>query len=191
MAGKWFQNSLSFSCTACGKCCKGATSVYVNAAESRQLADQLKMPIVDFLKSYVEERENTLMSLKSKPGGVGCIFLQNNKCSVYDSRPTQCRTYPFWPDIVMGEAEWKAEASSCEGIKVDSRLSSDVMPDYQVIHQLLLHQLHDKGLGVNWTHDESSDYLKETSVTEPELIDEFIGGFFGSIHSKIGKQLKM
>ena len=31
-------------------------------------------------------------------GGYGCVFfdMQKKMCSIYDVRPSQCRTFPFW-----------------------------------------------------------------------------------------------
>jgi Fe-S-cluster containining protein len=36
-------SKLKFSCTECGKCCKGRTNVFVNEMEVSQLAEQLEM----------------------------------------------------------------------------------------------------------------------------------------------------
>lgn len=48
-----------------------------------------------------------------------CIFLdaQSNLCTVHEQRPLQCSTYPWWPDLVAGDA-WQGERSRiCEGIE--------------------------------------------------------------------------
>jgi len=31
-------------------------------------------------------------------------------------RPQQCRTYPFWPEIVETRGAWQEEARRCEGM---------------------------------------------------------------------------
>jgi hypothetical protein len=38
------------------------------------------------------------------------------RCSVYDARPTQCRTYPFWRESMLTPLDWEAEAARCEGV---------------------------------------------------------------------------
>ena len=44
------------------------------------------------------------------------MFLKNKKCSVYEARPTQCRTWPFWPEV-MNAKSWKTEVESfCPGV---------------------------------------------------------------------------
>jgi Fe-S-cluster containining protein len=46
-----------------------------------------------------------------------CVFLgKDNQCNIYHLRPTQCRTYPFWPELLDKEAHWLAERKFCEGI---------------------------------------------------------------------------
>jgi Fe-S-cluster containining protein len=45
------------------------------------------------------------------------VFLtERGTCGVYPARPTQCRTFPFWPDLVRG-GRWTRRAHSlCEGV---------------------------------------------------------------------------
>lgn len=50
-----------------------------------------------------------------RPGG-GCTFLDGNKCTVHEVKPIQCRTYPFWPEVLESKAAWAAESLECEGI---------------------------------------------------------------------------
>ena len=50
------------------------------------------------------------------PKGQGCPFLDEGKCTVHAIRPEQCRTYPFWPEILTSPRDWKAESKYCEGI---------------------------------------------------------------------------
>jgi hypothetical protein len=46
-----------------------------------------------------------------------CSFLDGaGKCRIYSVRPVQCRTYPWWPEIVETQAGWCYEAKRCEGI---------------------------------------------------------------------------
>ena len=35
---------------------------------------------------------------------------------VYPVRPLQCRTYPFWPEVLASRQAWQREARRCEGI---------------------------------------------------------------------------
>jgi len=49
--------------------------------------------------------------LKEQQQQDGCIFLNNdtNACQIYEARPVQCRTYPFWPQILQNPQLWNAE----------------------------------------------------------------------------------
>ena len=52
-----------------------------------------------------------------------CIFLgKDNGCKVYEARPVQCRTYPFWPEVVNSRTSWTREAKRCEGIERGKRV---------------------------------------------------------------------
>lgn len=42
-----------------------------------------------------------------------CGFLIEGKCSIYEARPTQCRTFPFWPENIMTMSSLK---EVCPGI---------------------------------------------------------------------------
>ena len=52
-----------------------------------------------------------------------CIFLTKNGCSIYEGRPSQCRTYPFWESIVESRANWESEGKSCPGIGKGRKIS--------------------------------------------------------------------
>ena len=63
-----------------------------------------------------------------------CIFLKNKKCDVYKARPTQCRTWPFWPDNMKSKIWNKEIINFCPGIgkgkiiskkKIDKLLTND------------------------------------------------------------------
>jgi Fe-S-cluster containining protein len=38
-------------------------------------------------------------------------------CTVYDARPVQCVTYPFWTHLLVSEGAWKNAAQYCPGMK--------------------------------------------------------------------------
>lgn len=45
--------------------------------------------------------------------GFDCIFLDRKTvpgkavCSLYEARPTQCRTWPFWPENLRSRRTWE------------------------------------------------------------------------------------
>ena len=45
-----------------------------------------------------------------------CILWENGGCSVYSARPIQCKTYPFWSNVLQNENSWNNEIKDCPGI---------------------------------------------------------------------------
>ena len=73
------------------------------------------MSTTQFRRKYVI-REHGIYRLVERDDG-GCIFLgQDMKCQVYEARPKQCRTYPFWPELLADETSWEWEGIKCPGI---------------------------------------------------------------------------
>ncbi len=109
---------LRFECTQCGKCCvtRGEYAhVYVNADEERTLAQFLGMSRSAFRREYTFVDEDGWRQLTFTK--TGCVFLSEaGQCTVYPARPVQCRTFPFWSELIR-EGEWTREARElCEGV---------------------------------------------------------------------------
>lgn len=112
----WYSEGLSFECTGCGKCCSGAPGfVWVDEQEIRELATHLKMEVEHFENKFVRQVGNA-MSLVEYPDG-DCIFLDpvSRHCTVYEHRPIQCRTWPFWNSNLETKRDWKDAALDCPG----------------------------------------------------------------------------
>lgn len=54
------------------------------------------------------------LSLREKPG-YDCVFWDGG-CVVYEARPLQCRTFPFWPSVLASEEAWEETAAECPGM---------------------------------------------------------------------------
>lgn len=106
----------SSACAQCGaKCCSGERGyIWVNRAEIEAIACFLKMPTKRFMDEYLRKEgyKFSIKELKLKEGFV-CAFLENHQCSIYEVRPKQCRTFPFWDYFKTNIEEVKAE---CIGI---------------------------------------------------------------------------
>ena len=100
----------------CGKCCRIKDGyVYVSMADIERLADFVGEDIDDFMLKYTE-RLGKFLVLKSFPNG-DCIFYDDEVgCKVYDARPQQCRTFPFWRSNLASKEAWEMTAKECEGI---------------------------------------------------------------------------
>jgi uncharacterized protein len=114
-ADPWYRDGLAFSCTRCGACCTGAPGfVWVDAEEVSALAKHRGMTVEAFGKKFVR-RVGDRFSLVERPGG-DCIFWDKAVgCTVYEARPVQCRTWPFWPENIDSPESWEHVTSICPG----------------------------------------------------------------------------
>jgi len=109
---------LRFECTKCGKCCTSRGDygyVYLNDREVADIARFLGLLPHEFRQRYtfLDEYGWTQVVLQDQ-----CVFLGDDRasCQIYPVRPLQCRTFPFWRDLVEDGA-WTPEARAlCEGI---------------------------------------------------------------------------
>jgi Fe-S-cluster containining protein len=111
----WYRDGLAFQCTRCGDCCTGAPGyVWVDAEEIARLARCLGVAPEEFSRRYVR-RVGHRHSLIEKPGG-DCIFWDRTAgCTVYPARPSQCRTWPFWPANLETPEAWEDVTRLCPG----------------------------------------------------------------------------
>ncbi|MFO0891741.1 MAG: YkgJ family cysteine cluster protein [Isosphaeraceae bacterium] len=111
----WYREGLAFSCTRCGACCTGAPGyVWVSPEEIEALARHREQPTKEFSRQFVR-RVGDHYSLIERPGG-DCIFWEKGLgCTVYQARPVQCRTWPFWPENVETPEDWKRITEICPG----------------------------------------------------------------------------
>jgi Fe-S-cluster containining protein len=69
---------------------------------------------VDFERQYVY-RTRHLLRLRM-PRYTQCHFLREGGCSIHPAKPTQCRIFPFWPELMDSKREWQKTAAYCPGI---------------------------------------------------------------------------
>lgn len=89
------------------------------------------MNFEDFCKKYVRQ-VGQKYSLIEHPRTYDCVFLKDKKCQIYQVRPTQCRTFPYWPSTLESPEAWREAARHCEGIRHDA----PVVPVEEIESQL-------------------------------------------------------
>ncbi len=112
----WYKDGLRFQCTGCGDCCTGAPGyVWVNKEEIAALAALVGMDVPSFEKRYVRD-VGVRKSLKEHRNG-DCVFFdgETRKCRVYQARPRQCRTWPFWDSNLRTPEAWAHTCKVCPG----------------------------------------------------------------------------
>jgi Fe-S-cluster containining protein len=112
----WFRDGLKFQCTQCGNCCTGAPGyVWVDQEEIAAIAKSCGETVAEFERQFVRQVGARKSLIEFDNGD--CVFLDpaTRKCGIYDLRPRQCRTWPFWESNINDAAAWKHTCEVCPG----------------------------------------------------------------------------
>lgn len=112
----WYKDGLRFECTGCGDCCTGAPGyVWVNKAEVTAMASAIDVPVDEFYEKYTRKVGIRYSLIEYSNGD--CVFFDNKsrRCNVYEARPRQCRTWPFWNSNIRTEEAWQETCEACPG----------------------------------------------------------------------------
>lgn len=104
----------NFECVKCGACCKWDGIVVLVDSDINRLAEFLKTDRKKFLSEYTTTKGSDVVLL-DKSGTQECVFLEDNKCKVWDVKPRQCADFP------------KKYDKRCPGFRIKNR--SDDMSD--------------------------------------------------------------
>jgi uncharacterized protein len=112
----WYAGGLRFGCQACGACCGGAPGyVWVDDEDIARISGALGVAPIDFSRTYVRSLWRG-KSLREKTN-YDCVLLEGGgHCAVYEVRPLQCRTWPFWESNLATREAWQEAARRCPGI---------------------------------------------------------------------------
>jgi len=117
----WYVVGLGFECQRCGACCSGPGEgyIWVTRPEIEFIADFLKESAGQVRKNYLK-RVGLRTTIIEQAGSKDCIFLRKiegqKRCVIYPVRPSQCRTWPFWPENLKNPAAWNKAGKKCPGI---------------------------------------------------------------------------
>jgi Fe-S-cluster containining protein len=113
--GSWLYNHpMRFTCQpGCTRCCTQKGWVYLSVEDVPRLAAYLGIGEDELQRRYLYSTRNT-RRLRMKQGQ--CPFLTAEGCSVHPAKPTQCRLFPFWPELIEDKKELKATAQWCPGL---------------------------------------------------------------------------
>ncbi|MCO5113499.1 MAG: YkgJ family cysteine cluster protein [Bdellovibrionaceae bacterium] len=125
MSKNFYKKGLHFECQGSGKCCLSRGEygyVYLTKSDAKRMAKVLELTVAEFKKQYCRVTGGVLHLIQPEDS-INCVFLQDNRCSVYEGRPTQCRTWPFWPENMNPKA-WKRDVINfCPGASVKTKKS--------------------------------------------------------------------
>ena len=108
----------SSACSTClGRCCTGESGyIYVTKDEIKAIAEVLNEDINELRVKYLFKKgyKYSIKELNFNDS-YECIFYdrESNGCQIYNARPSQCKTFPFWDYYKTRVNELKQE---CPGI---------------------------------------------------------------------------
>ena len=88
--------------------------VYLTEEDLKRASKFTRLTVRAFEAKYVYRTRHQMRF--RKPADKQCPFLENHGCSIHPAKPTQCRTFPFWPEIVERRTTWNRTARYCPGI---------------------------------------------------------------------------
>jgi uncharacterized protein len=107
----------SSACSMCkGSCCTGESGyIWVTIDEIEAISNHLDMPISKMIKDYAYRHNGrfSLQEVQVSKNNYSCVFF-DGKCTIYDVRPSQCKTFPFWPRFKKKPSEVFKE---CPGVR--------------------------------------------------------------------------
>jgi len=102
-------------CATCeGNCCIGESGyIWITVDEIEKLSKYLNISVNELFKKYLV-KYGYKFSIKEKQisqNNFACIFFDMDlkRCTIYDVRPNQCRTFPFWDYFKDKKEEVKKE----------------------------------------------------------------------------------
>ena len=123
---EWFDEvgGLQFTCTMCGNCCTGpAGYVLVTDDEIAALAARLGLSANAFRDRFTRDTHvGRSLNETRTAHGLDCVFLDRTSkpgkavCGVYEDRPAQCRTWPFWESNLKSAKTWRVAGRTCPGL---------------------------------------------------------------------------
>ena len=109
-----YQISDIFTCTCCGYCCQGETTVSLDKDDQERMIAELGLT-----REQVQEKywriTGKVVQMKIKDHH--CIFYQEDTgCTVHTGRPWRCGQWPLHPSILDDENNFHIIRESCPGL---------------------------------------------------------------------------
>ena len=128
--------SSQVDCCACANCCREVLPL-LSTSDVERLAGGLGISGEELIDRFLVPGEETgTFTFNSKP----CPMLLENRCTVYDSRPEDCRSFPHLhkDEFVFSLIQAVQNCSICPVVfHVFERLKSDLLPEGRRLYGLM------------------------------------------------------
>ena len=108
----------SNACKSCGgKCCRGGQGyIWLSLQELETMAAARGISAEAFARQYVRRSKGQLSLQERIINGEHfcCLFDPvDRRCTMYENRPEQCRSFPFWEQF---KEDWETLPHECPGV---------------------------------------------------------------------------
>jgi Fe-S-cluster containining protein len=116
--------------------------VWITEEEICRLAAHLQLTMEETVDRHCRKINGKWSLNETRTGGgkYECVFLKEIKpprssrkgevivqakriCGIYEVRPLQCRTWPFWPENLESKSAWEIETRKCPGMNTGKHYS--------------------------------------------------------------------
>jgi hypothetical protein len=103
-----------FTCTRCGYCCQGETTVSLDQEDQARMIAKLGLTRQEVAERYWRVTGDVVQMQIVEHH---CIFYsQETGCTVHEGRPWRCGQWPLHPSMLTDENNFHTIRESCPGI---------------------------------------------------------------------------
>ncbi|MCI5227350.1 MAG: YkgJ family cysteine cluster protein [Candidatus Electrothrix sp. AX2] len=108
-----------FTCTRCGYCCQGETTVSLDTEDQERMIAKLGLTRQEVAEKYWRVTGKVVqMKIVDKR----CIFYtEESGCTVHEGRPWRCGQWPLHPSMLADKNNFLTIRDSCPGINKELR----------------------------------------------------------------------
>ena len=160
-----------FICQMCGECC-GSENVYLSPTDiDRWVADNTIFRVMHLLDLEETEDRIRIILRKDDDGKCSLYHRDNKKCTIYESRPIQCRAFP----LGFNGENYYLKSANCKGLNKEGmsreqletirndafdehiafRVSDRILP---IIHRIFINKL----------IEQSKDFMDKLADTDKD-----------------------
>jgi len=122
----WYKDGLQFSCSQCGNCCTGEPGVvWVDDEEIAAIAQHLDKSTGEVRLFHTRLYANRVSLIEFANGDCTFFDPESRRCQIYEVRPRQCKTWPFWKSNLESIETWKETQKACPGAGTGDFVSLD------------------------------------------------------------------